>query len=114
MNFLSVFDQYNSDKSVKGEERSRRLASVSGAREYQVIAGRKVPLWQTLMALSVNKSTLTNFFQYICDNAPKSRELVSHLERKIYLSDRLANGEETLCISSQGSLPVPELFCNHE
>ncbi len=67
------------------------------------------------MALAVNKSALTNFLcQYICDNAPKSRELVSHPDKKIYLSGGLINGEETVCISSQGSIKVPELFCNHE
>ena len=37
---VDVFDQCYHDNSVKGDERNRRLAAASGARRYQVIAGR--------------------------------------------------------------------------
>lgn len=45
---VDVFDQYDKDNSVKGEERDRCQKSVSGAREYHVMPGRLLPRLNSL------------------------------------------------------------------
>jgi hypothetical protein len=99
---VDVFDQYDKDNSVKGEERDRRQKSVSGAREYHVIPGRLLPPWDKFMAVSANKTSVSDFLcSYFCEHAPTCAEISCNAERKVYLAGGFRKGEKLYVCQQQ-------------
>ena len=112
---VDVFDQYDYENSVKAEERNLCLAAASDARQYEVIAGHPLPLWQKFISLSSNKTSLTDFLcKYVTEHAPITPEFVNQPQHKIYLAGGFRDGEITMCITSHGVQPIHALYSSQE
>ena len=104
------FDRYDSDISIKQQERDRR-AGRDTTPTYVISGRRRVPNYRKFMKNATNKSALAEFIcVYLTDTAPQI--LKEH--QWLMLAGGFTNGQLVKVVEQTGVRERPELFSTHE
>ena len=104
-----VFDRYDSDISIKQQERDRR-AGRDTTPTYVISGRRRVPNYRKFMKNATNKSALAEFIcVYLTDTAPQI--LKEH--QWLMLAGGFTNGQLVKVVEHTGVRERPELFSTH-
>ena len=110
---VDVFDRYDLENSIKGQERLRRQMVTGATKQYQVSDNNPIPPWQKFMAVSSNKLALTRYLtSYIIKKAPTAHNLFDN--REIIIAGGTIDPTATLRLTRGHCDEVKDLFSVQE